>query len=513
MSRVYEPENLPTGISWLYDLNTEDLQLQCEVLGIPTTSSASRINRPLLSRFLKSLTINGGTIPIPVNHRPEMDLQNRPVGTLPPDPFEDLTLDYLLTGNGKLEAPPPPPPVSSATVNLSPASSHYTPLTTAGTPTSSAVSRVSIPVTATTTTVAPSTPFLGVRHFSSVFTQTSPIPQPNYPQLPLQNPSSSAVPLGQQPAPGWQDIIQATAVAVATQVATTMAQCQQSIPPPTSQTPPHILSSLLSNLPTTSGSDSGVLVHFLTSVGKFADMGLTTPHNLIVGCLPQTTGQLRSLWSQAISDRTPLDVLIKDILDFFIPGQLRHSLVAKMVYRAQKDSEPLPEFVESIQECAVLLAPHLSDSDLLEVAVNGLNAATRANLAVFPSPASLSDLLSLVPRLQVVHNLHGRVPSPALSHPARSSQPPTPTPSQPAFHPNPRHPSPSQDQPQPRNNSFRHSFRYPNHQNHYRPFVPRFPFGNQHSAPSTPRPSSHQPRSFYSTPQAPGQLNRRGGRL
>lgn len=89
----------------------------------------------------------------------------------------------------------------------------------------------------------------------------------------------------------------------------------------------------------------------------------------------------------------------------FLPGQVRHATVTKMAYRVQQPSESLPKFFESISGASALLIPHFSERDMLDTVLNVLNRPTRTALAVFPAACSLTDLLALAPRVQMVHAL------------------------------------------------------------------------------------------------------------
>lgn len=176
------------------------------------------------------------------------------------------------------------------------------------------------------------------------------------------------------------------------------------------------LGDLIRSVTETSGSDSVALVRFLASVQRIADLNVGDQDSLLLMVLSKTAGQLRTLWTRAITNRMPIGELIPNLLNFFVPPQLRHSLVTKLVYRAQNVTESIPEYVTDLQLFASLLLPGLPERDILDAAMHGLHPATRARIAGLPPPITLEDLLALAPRLELVRQLEPP-PVPTRSNP------------------------------------------------------------------------------------------------
>lgn len=209
----------------------------------------------------------------------------------------------------------------------------------------------------------------------------------------------------------WHQLVQDTALAVGQQMASALSGMgSQSTPKSASS---KVLEGLLTALAITSGADAVPLIHFLVRVRRAERMALVAPDAFMVAVLPRTKGQLRTLWAEAVASRSSLADLQLRVLDFFVPTQLRHSVISQMVYRAQRSNEALPEFIEDLRDCAALLLPFAAEAEILDVVINGLNPETRACLAGFPVPTTLQQLLALSPRIKLVQNLQHQGPPPA----------------------------------------------------------------------------------------------------
>lgn len=465
-STVYAPADMPTGTSWVYTLNAQDAVDQCHVLGI-TPDPTLPGNRALLSAFLKELELNGGTKPTPTNHRPDL---TTPVdgSTSKVEGEEDIVSNVLVTTTEVTQVSVSPP-VSTPSTQPTTAvvtTAHQTPVTT---------------------------PLLGSLSVSAA----------------QAGPSHSSVPpalsSSHQPSVDWIQVVQATAVAVGQQVAAAMSSVQS--PPNTGNSRFRVLDDLVRALPITSGTEPRKLIEFLVAATKIGKLALFNNEDLLLAILPRTTEQLRVFWLRGISDRAKLDYLVASVRDFFLPSQVRHATITTMVYRVQQPSESLPEFVESITGTSALLIPHFSQQDILDTVLNGLNRATRAALAAFPAACSLSDLLALVPRVQVVRALEEeQTASRTNSFQQNANARPSPG----LNSGNAPHNSGNY-----RSNSQRnHNYRPNNHHNTqpfsdlpYNPQIPQFPY-HQHQG---HEPTPYQQPNRLSTPRHYGQGNGKGG--
>lgn len=443
-SKVYSPEELPTGTSWVTTLNAQDATNQCQVLGIsPSTTLA--VNRTLLTDFLKTLQLNGGPEPLPVNSRP------------------DLT----------------------CAVTTAPAGENTSQATT-----TTQASSVQPAPSATTTIPSQATPLAGNQQFP---TTNSSAPQDT---------TTQGTDSGRPPSVDWARLVQETAIAVGQQVASAMANSRS--PPRATQSKTKVLDDLVRALPVATGAEPRKLAEFLISVARITKLGLFADEDILLAILPRTAEQLRAFWLKGIADRGKLEQVVAGVRDFFLPAQIRHAMVTTMVYRVQQPSESLPEFIDSISDASKILTSHFSERDILDTVLNGLNAPTRAALAAFPAACCLSDLLALVPRVQMVRALEQEQ---AVSRPETNQRSAN------------SHQNRSSDF-TPSNNLIyrRDNQQYSGHNNRnfsrqaYTPHIPQFPFHQDRQQP--PR-ANQQSQQFYSDRQfnspSQGQGNARGG--
>lgn len=443
-SAVYAPSDMPPGTSWVYSLNAQDAVNQCHILGITPASTLTQ-NRTLLSDFLCKLQLNGGSEPMPDNLRPDLTKVLEPSGT------HTKTSQDLM--NDTVE---PLVPAQTAQASLDTNTIH------------------------TTSQQHPHLPFLpGVAPFNN----TSAKEEPN--QAPTD----------------WTHLVQATAMAVGQQIATAMSGTHS--PPQASRNRLKVVDDLVRDLPVATGAEPRKLVEFLVAAIKIDKLGLCADEDLLMAILPRTADQMRVFWLKGISDRAKLGQVIENVRDFFLPGQVRHAIISSMVYRIQRPSESLPEFVESISGTSAFLIPHFSQQDVLDTVLNGLNGPTRAALAAFPAARSLTDLLALAPRVQMVRALEGER---TVSRPdsQRSTENYRPQSHHQTFSSS-RSPGYRQGAP-----SHRQNFAGPAN----RPYIPRYPFNDFRAQPpgNNQSPPSHSTNpNRQSNSSMMGQGNDKGG--
>lgn len=206
------------------------------------------------------------------------------------------------------------------------------------------------------------------------------------------------------PQPDWQVLVRATAVAVGEQVAKAFAESGTQRPTAHHGLGNKIVSDMVEALPSISGANARQLVSFLISVNQILLLDLVSPNTVILNILPKTKDQLRSIWSQAIQNKSSASSLIETVLDNFLPGRLRQQTVTDLIYRVQKPNESLAEFANNIQSVADLLLPDCRGMQLLDIVLTGINPPTRARLSGLPAPNTLADLFTLAPRVDVIAN-------------------------------------------------------------------------------------------------------------
>lgn len=201
----------------------------------------------------------------------------------------------------------------------------------------------------------------------------------------------------------WQRMVAETAAAVGASVAQALGHHRAESPGPAAVgNSSRVLQDLVSRIPLTNGSDPRKLVEFLVQVEKAQQLRLADPHSLVLFILPRTAGQLRVAWTRAISEGLQIQEVTRSVLEFFVPHRLRHSLASDLIYRTQRQDEPLLDFLSEVQDSAALLVPDLSGQDLLETALTGINQSTRSRLAGFQPPTSIEDLVALAPRVEII---------------------------------------------------------------------------------------------------------------
>jgi len=372
-SQTYSLSELPAGASWVYRLNSTDAITQCEIFGLSPAATLSD-NRKMLSEYLSARAIHDGTETSPSQHTE----------------FKSLLADSQQ------------PTVAATESSISPT------VTTA----SSANAAATAPPAATTCTATPSAALVQPTTSNAPTDILQQQPPLSFGDVRLGPVFPASVMSNRNPLllqPSWTDIVQATAVAVGTQVAAAMAESRS--PAGVGGARMSVLPDLIRGLPIASGTDPRKLVIFLVAATKIANLSLFSDEDLALAILPRTTDHLRDFWLQGISSRTKMAQLVENVRDFFIPAQLRHSLITSMVYRIQEPSESLPDFIDCISTTSKLLIPTFKDSDVLDTVMNGLNASTRAALSGLPVPSTLSDLLALAPRLQIIRSLQSSTTS------------------------------------------------------------------------------------------------------
>lgn len=305
---------------------------------------------------------------------------------------------------------------------------------------------------------------------------TDTIPVLTAKQSPTPNPASEP----QQ----WNDIVQATAQAVGQQIAAALAT------PVTSDTPnatlPHVIRDITSKSPVCTGSDAQILLSFLKVVRQIQKLNIVSNKQILLSLLSKTAGQLRTIWTDAFLQNTDVTTLIQNIVLTFLPDRAKQQLLARSVYRVQSPTESLADFILDVKEAAEILLP--PDHDILDVILTGMNQSNRARLAGFPPPNHITDLLALIPRMEVIRQLE--IQSTQQSHNrSNNSQPPNAHFNRPQ-NSNDRPYQSYRPVPTPPRFPYRPSFTHSN----YRP-----PYNNSQSFPHSHRPNA--PRQHFSGPR------------
>lgn len=200
----------------------------------------------------------------------------------------------------------------------------------------------------------------------------------------------------------WLALVQATAENIGSSIAQALAASNKS---DTSQqyNLPYVVKELAARAPVCSGTEPAKLLKFLQIVKQILRLELLENRQVLIAILHKTSGQLRELWMQALHDNQDVAQLLHELVNVFLPDRAKQQLLTESVYRVQGRNETLSEFIIYVREAAEILLP--ADSDILDIILTGINSPTRARLAGFQAPTRLSDLLALIPRMEVIRQL------------------------------------------------------------------------------------------------------------
>lgn len=365
--KTYQIGEIPSGVSWIKDLDAPSAIQQCVLLGLNPASTLEE-NRVILRNFVsqqKQVTQGNSSAQIANS-----------ILTRPPLLDENSQENSSVGVSGDALSATPATDVSDSQMRLG----VTTPLT----------------VAASTCSLGSSTNPTYSNQVPISSHQPCQTPQWDFPAVPSVDHH-------------YQRIISDTAAAVGSAIAQALSTSDHLLSRPSSGQHNSIMQDMLRRVPVTNGIDPKQVVHFLIQVSKIHKLGLTDDRTLILNLLSRTAGQLKDLWVKAIaSEGSTIVGLQETILDHFLPHRLRHSILSDLLYRVQRNGEPLAEFVTELQDTSSLLMPALPDAELLEIALTGLNNATRSRMAGFPSPTRVEDLLTLAPRIEVVARLQSQ---------------------------------------------------------------------------------------------------------
>jgi hypothetical protein len=155
---------------------------------------------------------------------------------------------------------------------------------------------------------------------------------------------------------------------------------------------PNPVEPLLRKLPVVDGGDIDQLLYFLASIQKLIKFMGVSSQDLLLMLTPYCVGTMSSLLRNALERGSNWDTFHQDVLNFFLPGRLRHKITTERVYRLQGPNESLANFVGSVKETAEILRLSLTEGELLQAILEGLSPAERSRLSLCPRPMTLREL-------------------------------------------------------------------------------------------------------------------------
>ena len=204
-----------------------------------------------------------------------------------------------------------------------------------------------------------------------------------------------------------EHLILKTAAAVGQQIAAALSASSKPQQTTDSTRIPNVVVDLIQALPNVSGTNVRQLLNFLARLRSIFDLRLTSDDLVIQNTLSKTQGQLRTVWSTAITAGSDSASLVRQVLDTFLPGPVRHQALTQHLFRVQRPKEPLGEFFSELRSFAGILVPDMPDAELVDTLLTHMNPQCRARLAGFPYPSSSCDLFQLVPRIEAIRATEG----------------------------------------------------------------------------------------------------------
>lgn len=118
---------------------------------------------------------------------------------------------------------------------------------------------------------------------------------------------------------------------------------------------------------------------------------------------PFAIGTLAQRLLLAIEHKKNIDEFHKEILNYFLPGRLQHSLFDQYFYRQQYSNETIWEYVEELKTIRAIFNAPLSDSQVIDAILSGAkDVEIRAQFLAVESICTFSQLDALCARSQAL---------------------------------------------------------------------------------------------------------------
>lgn len=158
---------------------------------------------------------------------------------------------------------------------------------------------------------------------------------------------------------------------------------------------PNPLAPIFAGLAAIDGLDVDELLKFLGSILRIREFPGITDTGLLHMIAPYCRGLLLEILLGVLHRQGNFPLFHREVLDAFIPARLREKLRCERFYRSQDNRESLSAYVTSIKETGQVLMVTLSEAEIVEVIMDGLNRAERARLATSQIPTTFAGLNKL----------------------------------------------------------------------------------------------------------------------
>ena len=155
---------------------------------------------------------------------------------------------------------------------------------------------------------------------------------------------------------------------------------------------PNPMGGLLQSIPVVDGLEVDALLSFLSSIFKLRDFPGITDQDMLRLLVPYCRSPLSDRLTSVLVSGENFDCFHKLVLECFVPVRLRDRLKLDHFYRPQGTRESLAAFVSSIKSFNRVLRLGLSESEVVDVIVDGINMSERSRLVFAGRPSSFLDL-------------------------------------------------------------------------------------------------------------------------
>ncbi|KAG8322295.1 hypothetical protein J6590_026551 [Homalodisca vitripennis] len=154
----------------------------------------------------------------------------------------------------------------------------------------------------------------------------------------------------------------------------------------------HPLSPILKSMPKADGFELNHLLAFLQEAFKIQEFPGMTDLVLMEILAPFCLRPLSDRLLDCLKRRAPFDEFHAQVIEYFIPGRVMERLRVERIYRPQAPGETLSQFVGEIRGVAQILRLDLSERQLVDIILEGINLEDRCRLVFCTRPTSWADL-------------------------------------------------------------------------------------------------------------------------
>ncbi|KAG8271441.1 hypothetical protein J6590_062253 [Homalodisca vitripennis] len=146
------------------------------------------------------------------------------------------------------------------------------------------------------------------------------------------------------------------------------------------------------SMPKADGLELNHLLAFLQEAFKIQEFPGMTDLVLMEILAPFCLRPLSDRLLDCLKRRASFDEFHAQVIEYFIPGRVMERLRVERIYRLQAPGETLSQFVGEIRGVAQILRLDLSERQLVDIILEGINLEDRCRLVFCTRPTSWADL-------------------------------------------------------------------------------------------------------------------------